>query len=105
MGDEEDDKLMALDALYGHRDYDFPVYGDWHLWFAWYPVVVFTWIDGPFGRMPFKATHWAWLRTVSRRKVKHGNARSAPNEFPNMSSEYVETFDILRLGGVQLSQL
>lgn len=77
----------------------------WHLWFAWFPVIVFTWIDGPFGRMPFKATHWAWLRTVSRRKVKHGNSRSGPNEFPNMSSEYVETFDILRLGGVQLSQL
>lgn len=102
MGDEEEGQILALDALYGHRQYDNPIYGDWHLWFAWHPVLVFTWADSPFGRLPIKVTHWTWLRTVSRRKVKYGDSYVG---YAAMSSEYVETFDILRFGGVSLSQL
>ena len=34
---------------------DPPIYGPWHLWFAWHPV--WTYHHG-----------WRWLRTVERRR-------------------------------------
>jgi hypothetical protein len=99
LSDNRDSKLK-----YAMRVYNHPSFGEWHKWYAWYPVriVKFHRVElTTFGVGEFfiKTYQWVWLKEVARRKVideLDGPGREGAGS--KIYYEYTTTMELLASG-------
>jgi hypothetical protein len=89
---------------YAMRIYNKPSFGQWHKWFAWYPVriVQFHRVElTTFGVGEYFLKHykWVWFKEVARRKVidsLDGPGREGAGD--KTYYEYTTTMELLKIG-------